>query len=177
MKDSKPSFQKISKEMHAEINEAIKTSKPGDRFITITPKHVKEEIDKLPEESKKNIQIARKAFEEINNDVFDFASESRVRASGWTAQQAEDIAKLLKRNKIQVGQIFFYNEHQLVLTPFKTIVAAQVYITAVQDRLLELTSVSTEVEIANLKKTIQTFTSLSFFGLITLSFKRLFKKG
>lgn len=111
-------------------------------------------------------------FEEINKDVSNFESEARIRAAGFTQQQAEDIAYLIKTK--YVGEIFNYASKQLVLTPFKTVVPAQTYLIAVQDRLLEVTSVPNEIEIAGLKKTIQEFTSLSFFGLIKLAVKRLF---
>jgi hypothetical protein len=112
-------------------------------------------------------------FEKIGNDVFDFESEDRVRKAGYTPQQVEDIAFKMKTENIKVGQIFQYGGKQLVLSPFKTVVPAQVYLTTIQDRLLEITSVPTEVEIAGLKKTINEFTSLSFLGLIKLAFKRL----
>lgn len=114
------------------------------------------------------------SFNEITSLVEDFDSEDRVRKAGFTPQQAEDIAYILKTK--QVGEIFSYRDKQLVLTPFKTVVDAQVYLSLIQDRFLELTSVPAEVEIADLKKTINKFTSLSFFGLIKLAFKRLRSK-
>lgn len=136
-------------------------------------REVKEQIKTLPESSQKAIAEANAAFDEITNDVFDFESESRVRKAGYTPQEAEDIAKIVQRK--QVGEIFEFNKQKLVLTPFKTVVPAQTYIQALQDRLLEVTTVSTEIEISNLKSKINGFTSLSFFGLIKLAFKRLTK--
>jgi hypothetical protein len=77
-----------------------------------------------------------------------------------------------------VGEVFSYRDKHLVLTPFKTVVSSQDYITVLQDRVFELTTVPVEIEVVNLKKTIQEFTSLSFFGLIKLAFKRInFLKG
>lgn len=136
-------------------------------------KEVKEKIKTLPKESQEAIAIVNQTFDEMNNDVFDFESEARVRQAGYTPQQAEDIEKIVKRK--QVGEIFEFNKQQLVLTPFQTVVPAQTYVQALQDRVLQLTTVPAEVEISNLKAKINGFTSLSFFGLIKLAFKRLTK--
>lgn len=136
---------------------------------------VKEQIKTLPKESQEAIRQANAAFEEITNDVFDFESENRIRKAGWTPSQAEDIAKLSRKNG--VGKMFQYDKKTLVLTPFKTVVEAQVYLSVVQDRLLELTSVPVETEVIQLKQTIKSFTSLTFFGLIKLAFSSLFKQG
>lgn len=117
-------------------------------------------------------ELSDREFEEsdILKDVMNFDSEKRVRKAGFTPQEAEDVAYIIKKK--QIGEIFEYKNKQLVLTPFKTVVSAQIYLTTIQDRFLELTSVTTELEIAELKKTIQEFTSLSFFGLIKLAFKQ-----
>lgn len=136
-------------------------------------KKVKEQIKALPESSQAAIREVDEAFNEITNDVFDFDSENRVRAAGYTPQQAEDIAKLSRSSG--VGMMFRHNNKNLVLTPFKTVVDAQLYLSAVQNRLLELTTVPVEVEVANLKSMVKSFTSLSFFGLIKLAFTNLLK--
>lgn len=127
----------------------------------------------LSKETQEGVAQADAAFEEMTRDVFDFESEARVRKAGFTPQQAEDIANMVRTK--QVGQIFQYQGKQLVLTPFKTVVPAQTYLTTIQDRVLELTTVPTEIEIAGLKKTINEFTSLSFFGLIKLAITKLLK--
>ena len=141
------------------------------KVINLKNKDIRKEV--TPEVSKMISEVDT-AFEEIGNDVFDFESEDRVRKAGYTPQQAEDIAFKIKSERLQVGQIFQYRGKQLVLSPFKTVVPAQLYLTTIQDRVLELTTVATEVEIAGLKNTINEFTSLSFFGLIKLAFKRLY---
>lgn len=133
----------------------------------------REKLKTLSKEVQDGVAQGDATFDEITKDVFDFESENRVRRAGFNPQQAEDIAFIIK-NK-QVGEIFSYQGNQLVLTPFKTVVTAQVYLTTIQDRVLELTTVPTEIEIANLKKTIQEFTSLSFFGLIKLAITNLLK--
>lgn len=130
-------------------------------------------IQKLPHEVQENIRIANETLESMADDIFDFDSEKRVRQAGYTPQQAEDIAYKLRIEKIQVGQIFQYGNKSLVLTPFKTVVPSQNYMTALQDRLYEITTVDQEVMVSNLKAQVQWFTSLSFFGLIKLAFKRL----
>lgn len=76
-----------------------------------------------------------------------------------------------------VGRLFFYQGSLLVKTPFKTIVSGQTYVDVLQARILELTTVSAELEINQLKKDLNTVTSGGFFGLIRLAFKRLFKRG
>lgn len=142
-------------------------------LTTITNDDVQDKIKSLPAENQARIKEANDALEDICSDVFDFESEDRVRKAGFTPQQAEDIAYIVKKK--QVGEIFQFQGKQLVLTPFKTVVAAQLYLTTIQDRVLELTTVPTEIEIAGLKKTINEFTSLSFFGLIKLAIKNLLK--
>lgn len=72
-----------------------------------------------------------------------------------------------------VGQMFRYKGALLVLTPFKTVVGVQAYVDALQNRVLELTTVSAELEINQLKKEIKTVTNGGFFDLIGLAFKRL----
>lgn len=138
---------------------------------------VQEDIKKLSPEVQKAVAEANEAFEEMTDLVFDFASENRVRSAGYLPSQAENLAKLMRDEKIKVGQIFEFLGKQKVLTPFETVVDAQVYLTALQDRVLETTTVPVEIEVAGLKKTIQEFTSLSFVGLIGLAIKRLFKRG
>lgn len=131
--------------------------------------------DGLNSDQLRTAQETDRALSELNGDIFNFESESKVRKAGFTPQQAKDIANIVKTK--QIGEIFQYKNKQLVLTPFKTVVDAQVYLTTLQNRLLEVTTVSAEIEILTLKKTINEFTSLSFFDLIKLSFTRLFTKG
>lgn len=76
---------------------------------------------------------------------------------------------------VSVGSLFYYKDVLLVKTPFNTIVSAQTYVDTLQNRVLELTTVPTEVEIYNLKRELLTVTSGTFFDLIKLAFKRLFK--
>lgn len=73
-----------------------------------------------------------------------------------------------------VGKLFYYEGRLLVMTPFKTIVGGQVYIDTLQNRILELTTVSAEIEIKELKSQLSTVTSGGFLGLIGLAFKRLY---
>lgn len=146
------------------------------------PKKLRElqaQSDKVREEAtprqKEVLREADQALEEIASDVFDFKSEDRVRKAGYTPQQAEDMAFMMKSQNIQVGQLFKFMGKDKVLTPFKTVVDAQQYVNVLQGRVLELTTVSAELETMALKETIREFTSLSFFGLITLAFKNLLK--
>jgi hypothetical protein len=148
----------------------VKPSKKGG-LITIQSQEIENQISSLPKENRSRIEEANTALNEMMDDVNDFESEQRIRKAGFSPQEAEDIAYMVRDHR--VGQIFTYNQKSIVLTPFNTVVDAQVYLTAIQDRLLELTTVPTEVEISNLKKTIQEFTSLSFFGLIKLAFTNL----
>lgn len=135
----------------------------------------KEQIKTLSQKSQMVVAEVNQVFNELEADIFNFDSEDRVRKAGWTPQQAEDIAFILKNKTF--GEIFDYKGRPLVLTPFNTVIAPQLYLTALQDRLFELTTVTVEIEISNLKKTINEFTSMSFVGLIKLAFKRLFKRG
>lgn len=104
-----------------------------------------------------------RAFDEMNKDIFDFDSEARIRNSGFKQSEAEELAKIVKTK--QVGQVFQYGSKFMVLTPFKTVVPAQLYVNTIQESLLVTTDA------------LQTFTSASFFGLIRLAFKRLITKG
>jgi len=150
----------------------------AQEFKKLEENHKKVRASMSPEQLKV-AQEADAAFEEITQDVFDFESENRVRRAGYSPQEAEDIAFILKKENIQVGQVFKYHRARgvelLTLTPFKTVVPAQTYITSLQDRLFEITTVDQEVMVSNLKSQVQQFTSLSFFGLIKLAFKRLIK--
>lgn len=137
----------------------------------------KEEIKKLPQRVQTEIEVANEVFEAMNHDIFDFESEKRVRDAGYTPSEAEEIAFKMRNERIQVGQLFTYQGKQLVLTPFKTVVPAQTYVTSLQDRLFEITTVDQEVMVSQLKTQVRWFTSLSFFGLIGLALKRLFKTG
>lgn len=74
-----------------------------------------------------------------------------------------------------IGKLFYYENRLLIKTPFNTIVGGQIYINALQERVLQLTSVSSELEIDTLKSELKIVTSGSFFGLIKLAFKNLFK--
>lgn len=132
-----------------------------------------EAIDKLSGDARKAADLVNKTFDDMTNDIFDFESEDRVRKAGYLPSQAEEIAKFMKDNKIQVGQLFEYDGKSKVLTPFKTVVDAQNYVTALQDRLFEITTVDQEIMVSQLKTQVQEFTSLSFLGLIGLAFKRL----
>ena len=76
---------------------------------------------------------------------------------------------------VSVGVLFYYQGALLVKTPFNTIVSAQNYVDTLQNRVLELTRVPTEIEICKLKNELSTITSGTFFDLIKLAFKRLFK--
>lgn len=138
---------------------------------------VKEQIGKAPPEVQAMVAEVNNLFNEMVEDVFDFESERRVRNAGFLPSEAEGIARHMKARDIQIGQVFQYQQHTLVKTPFNTVVKVQQYVTALQDRLFEVTTVHTELEISNLKKTINEFTSLTFFGLIKLAFKKLTYKG
>lgn len=143
---------------------------------------VQSDIQALPPESRQRVLDMKSQvdaeFNEIVGDVFDFEAEDRLRAAGYSPQQAEDLARASKL--FGVGKIFEFNirgeNRILVQTPFKTVVPAQNYVDALQTRLLELTTVEVEVEVSNLKQEISAFTELKFLGLITLAFKRLFKR-
>lgn len=154
----------------------IVTSDAKTKLLEEQHSKVQKDVEKLPLETRNFIRAAQaevsQEIEKISKDVFDFESEDRIRKAGYTPQQAEDIAFLSK--SAGVGKMFSYAGKTLVLTPFKTVVDAQIYITAIQDRLLETTTVPVEIEVAQLKKAIQEFTSLSFVGLIGLAFKRSF---
>lgn len=76
---------------------------------------------------------------------------------------------------VPVGTLFTYKKALMVKTPFKTIVGGQVYINVLQDRILQLTTVSAETEIKELKTQLYTVTNGGFFDLIKLAFKRLIK--
>lgn len=97
---------------------------------------------------------ADEAFNEINHLVSNFSSENRLRAAGYLPSEAEDLAYLMKDKNIQIGEIFTFKGKSKVLTPFNTVVDAQVYITTLQSSLI-------------------TFTTMSFFGLIKYAFKQL----
>ncbi len=146
--------------------------------LELQHEQVQKDIANLPED-KKRIVMDQKAqveaeIESFNNDVFDFESEARMREAGYLPSQVEDMAKFMKKNNIQVGQLFSFNGKLKVLTPFKTVVDGQNYVTALQDRLFEITTVDQEIMVSQLKTQVQEFTSLSFLGLIALSFKRLY---
>lgn len=156
----------------------------GDKYAAEELEELQKISDKVRAEAKKDpvtaeaLMEADKAFDEITRDVFDFDSEDRVRRHGYTPQQAEDLAFLIKSQDIKVGQLFQFRGKSLVMTPFKTVVESQVYVTTIQDQVINLAS---EIEVRKneaqiLRNGIQEFTSLSFFGLIKLAFKRLRSK-
>lgn len=138
---------------------------------------VQDEIVQLPANKLAIVRQVQRdadlAFEDVNEIYFNFDHEDRIRAAGYTISEAQDVANLSQ--KAGVGRIFSYEGEALILTPFKTVVDAQVYVDAIQNRLLETTTVPVEVEIIQLKKQIEQFTSLSVVGLIKLTFKKLFK--
>lgn len=139
---------------------------------------IQKQIEALPKEQRQIIldqkDQVESELETFNEEVFDFDSEARVRKAGYTMSQAEDMAKYMERKKIKVGQIFQFEGEQKVLTPFKTVVNAQVYMTALQDRLFEITTVDQEIMVSQLKTRLDQFTSLSILGLITYVLKRTY---
>ncbi len=114
-------------------------------------------------EAKKVIAEVEAQVQEANDVVFDFSAENRVREAGYTNSEAEDLAYIVKTKKI--GQIFFFKNTAKIVTPFKTVVDAQVYLTALEDSLVSC------------HKEVDKFTNLSSLDLIKLSFNRFFKRG
>lgn len=121
-------------------------------------------------------------IENVNNDL----DEKNVIDNKWRSQdykpsEAEALLNIAKTQKI--GEVFKYGGREskdlvkvgeepytrhdkiLIVTPYNTVVSANVYIESLQESLLAYHN-------ENIK-----FTSLSFFDLINLAFKRLFKKG
>jgi hypothetical protein len=138
---------------------------------------VQKQIAEMPEENRSFIRSAQAQVDaeitKTNSDIFDnYDHEERIRASGYQISEAEEIARIVR--KVGVGQIFEYKNKLKVMTPFKTVVDAQTYVSALQDRLLQTTTIPVELEITQLKDALDGFTSLSFFGLIGLAFKRYF---
>lgn len=123
-----------------------------------------EDLIKLPEGSRTNLQEARNqvqaAIDEVNDFDFNFEAENRLRAKGYTPNQAESLAHLQKVFK--PGQVFQYQGKAYIKTVYNTIVPAEIYIQAIEKSLVDFTTM---------------FTNLSFFGLIKEAFKTLFKKG
>lgn len=150
----------------------IKHSKRGG-LTTIQSDEISNKISKLSPESQSNIQQVNDAINEMVDDIFDFDSENRVRKAGYLPSEVEELARYMKSNNIQVGQVFQFGSKSKVLTPFKTVVDVQNYVTALQDRLFEITTVDQELMVSQLKTQVKEFTSLSFFGLIRLAFKKL----
>ncbi len=101
---------------------------------------VQEEINELPKERRDVIHAISDRVQkelDIQTDlVLDFSHEDRIRKAGYVPSQAEEIAELSKN--YAVGQIFKFRDELKVLTPFKTIVDAQVYLNVLQDRVISL---------------------------------------
>jgi hypothetical protein len=91
---------------------------------------------------------------------------------------AEGDTQSLKRKVEEqpVGKVFFFNDEYMVKTPFNTLVSSQTYITVLQERVLELTTIPVELEIHELKNEVRHFRSLGFLDLLKLAFKRLLKR-
>lgn len=139
------------------------------------------QFEKLSE-SKKKQALSIKAevdatFNEMNqdlNDQIDIEARMRV-ASGLHHRHAEEVIAVLRN--LPVGKIKQMHGKLWVLTPFNTVVEAQVYLDLIQNRFLELTSAPVEEELNKLKTYIRAFTQLGFLDLIRLAFKRLLKRN
>lgn len=121
--------------------------------------------------SETQLEIAKesdKVLDNINSVVSDFDAEARIRKANLTQQDAENMAKIIEREKIKSGTVFMFTKNDgdtlvFARTPFNTVVQAQVYVDSLQDSLITIDKKNRE------------FTSLSFFGLIKLAFTNLTK--
>jgi hypothetical protein len=124
----------------------------------------KEDLATLPIGERNNILEVRSqvqsAIDEVNDNDFNFDAENRLRAKGYTPEQAEALAHLQKVFK--TGQVFQYQGKAYIKTVYNTIMPVEEYVKVIEKSLVDFTTM---------------FTNLSFFGLIKEAFKRLFKKG
>lgn len=111
--------------------------------------------------------LVESELQEVNDLIFDFSSEERIREAGYSPSQAEQVAMILADRKIKIGEMFECQGRTLVLTPFKTVVPAQEYLYTIQNRLIETLEE---------QQKYLTFTKLSSFDLIKLAFRRFFPK-
>lgn len=122
----------------------------------------------------------------VNGDLdAKFDIEKRWReASGLHHLDAENVLKSM--SKEPVGKIVPMYGKQWVHTPFKTVVQAQVYVDALQGRVMQLSNEDAEITIGSLmdqRRQIieaykaQSFTNMSSLDLMKLSIKRLFQRG
>ncbi len=136
--------------------EDIKYSKANEEF--------EKELATLPKGDQNNILEVRSqvqsAIDEVNDLDFNFEAENRLRAKGYTPEQAESLAHLQKVFK--TGQVFQYQGKAYIKTVYNTVMPVEEYVKAIEKSLVDFTTM---------------FTNLSFFGLIKEAFKRLFKKG
>jgi hypothetical protein len=149
---------------------------------------VQDQIEALPEGKRNEIRALQAEVDvEIANMGRDLDETMDIEAQ-WrkaTGLHHSDAEKVLRKMAAEpVGKIVRMFDKNWVHTPFKTIVEAQQYVNVLQDRVLQLTTVESEIftqqlleQRTQLVKALQEFTNLTWFGLIKLSFKRLFQRG
>lgn len=151
---------------------------------------VQADVAKLSPERQSEIKAmqAEVDFEIAKNNKdldaqFDIEAKWRE-ATGLHHADAQEV--LSKMRNEPVGKIKQMFGKQWVFTPFNTVVQAQVYVDALQGRLIQLSSQDAEATIGALMEQrrqiieaykAQSFTNLSAFGLMKLSIKRLFQRG
>jgi hypothetical protein len=134
---------------------------------------VQRQVEAMEPEARTRVREAQATvnleIEKINGEVFDFERENRLRKQGMSPGRAEELA--LKLKEVKIGQLFqFYGETKVV-TPFKTVVTGQEYVTFLQERILDNPQFKKEVQLSS---ALKSYTDLSSFGLIKLAIKRAF---
>lgn len=158
-----------------------KTGFVSAKKLSKLQKNFDDQVSKLSETGRKRALAVKAEVDEAFNQMAgeldeEVAIENRLRAaSGLHHEDAKDVIANMK--DLPVGKIKMIHGKIWVLTPFNTVVEAQVYMDMLQQRFLELTSAPIEEELDKLKTYIRAYTKLGFLDLIRLAFKRLLKRG
>ncbi len=145
------------------------------------------DAEDLPDEVQHAAYFSKKLVDEelekVNKDFIDIDNENRIRKSGYLPSQAEQIAEIAKTKN--VGEVFLWSEDTLnieegqkkkvyscggkflVKTPFSTVVDAQIYLSALENKVLELSELNTSK-----KEVVKTKMSK-----LKSKIKKLIKKG
>jgi hypothetical protein len=152
----------------------VKSNQDGEEARKAHHAQIQLQVEGMEPEVRAKVREAQAIVDleisKINSEVFDFERENRLRDKGISPRHAEELALIIK--DVKVGQLFEFYGKIKVVTPFKTVVSGQEYVTFLQERILDNPQFKKEVELCS---ALKSYTSLSNFGLIKLAIKRIFR--
>lgn len=163
-------------------------SQYSEEAIAKQKEKIQQDIAALPEDRREFMQNAiNQVQKEFDQNAKDLDTQADIeaqwrKASGLHHTEVEKLLTAMKSKN--PGNVIYVGGKAWAKTVFNTVVEAPVYIAALQDRVLEISTVENETLIAQLryyciglKNETDKFTKLSSLGLMKLSIKRFFKRG